>query len=458
MEFTLDPVQWAEEQFGTCELGDLRRTRRAVKFATQVAEHPDGGTPQQTHVWGDCKAAYRLLDAEGVTFETLAEPHWRRTRARVAGQYLLLGDTTELDFGWNCQAKGLGPTGNGGGRGFMLHSSLMIETETETIVGLAGQEIFHRKPAPKGESRYERSQRARESEVWGRVIGQVGRPAEAVRFTHVFDRGADNFEVYCRLLQNRCDWVVRVSHEKRKVLTPTGEKMRLRDYLSTLPVAGKYQLDLRASAGRGARTATLEVRFAPVSVPVPIHRTPWVRKCGIRSIAQWVIEVREVGAPRGVVPLHWILYTSHAVTAFDDAWLVIGYYERRWLIEEYHKALKTGCRAEHRQYETSKRLEAVTGLLSVVAVRLLQLKAVARTEPERPAAGIVPSIWLEAMRRLRPQVTAACTIGTFYRQLAGLGGFLGRRSDGEPGWITLWRGFKQLALVVRVLDSYNKCG
>jgi len=183
MEFTLDPGQWAEEQFGTCDLGDQRRTRRAVKLAAQVASHPDGSTPKQTGTWSECKAAYRLFDEEEVTFEALTEPHFRQTRERSAGHCLLLGDTTELDFGKYRQVQGLGPTGNGSGNGFLLHSSLMVESETEAIVGLAGQELFYRKPRPKGESRYDQSQRARESEVWGRVINQVGRPAEGVRYT-----------------------------------------------------------------------------------------------------------------------------------------------------------------------------------------------------------------------------------------------------------------------------------
>ena len=113
---------------------------------------------------------------------------------------------------------------------------------------------------------------------------------------------------------------------------------------------------------------------------------------------------------------------------------------------------------EERQYATSKRLEALTGLLSVVAVRLLQLRGVARAEPERSAIQVVPAIWLKALRSLRRQLPEACTIRAFYRNLAGLGGFLGRKHDGEPGWITLWRGFKQLALAVRVLEHNKKCG
>jgi hypothetical protein len=458
VEFTLEPAQWAYEQFGDCELGDKRRTRRAVEYAAQVADHPSGSTPAQTEDWNACKAVYRLFDREEVTFEALAQPHWRRTRDCAAGHYLLLGDTTELDYGKHRQVKGLGPTGNGSGRGFLLHSALMVAAKSEAIVGLAGQEIFLRRPCPRNESRYDRSQRSKESDVWGRVIDEVGSPPEGSKWTHVLDRGADNFEVYCHLLLNRCDWVVRVKHLKRVVQTAQGTRLALGEYLATLPVAGTYELKLRAGQQSPARTARLAVRFGQVTLPQPKLRSPYLRRCGIASIAMYVIEVREIDPPRGVTPLHWVLYTSHAVTSFEDAWRVIEYYEKRWLIEEFHKALKTGCRVEQRQYASGKRLAALAGMLSVVAVRLLQLKAVARDQPDSPARTLIPRTWLRALEILRKRSLPHCTVRQFFRHLASLGGFLARKRDGEPGWITLWRGFDKLALAARVLENTQKCG
>jgi len=257
---------------------------------------------------------------------------------------LLLVDTTEVEFGIHRAVTGLGPTGDGGGRGFFLHSSVLVAADGEEIVGLAGQALFYRKPKPPGESRYDRVQRQRESEVWGRVIDQVGSPPPKVRFTHVFDRGADNFEVACHLLLQQTDWVVRVAQLKRRIKAPDGTAMPLQQYLTSLPVAGSYELPLRARKDQPARTAQLEVRFGPVALPRPQHCSPWLRKCGIHLITQWVVEVREVNAPKGVKPLHWVLYTSHPVETFADAIKIVGYYERRWLIEEFHKALKTGCR------------------------------------------------------------------------------------------------------------------
>src|SRR5207248_3223620 len=162
--------RWATQQFGGCDLGDARRTKRLVKYAAQVAARPDASTPQQTKGWADCKAAYRLFSREETTFEAVAHPHWKQTRACPPGTYLLIGDTTEIEFGIWRNVSGLGPTGNGGGRGFLLHSALMVDAHSEAIVGLAGQAIHHRQPRSKGDTKYKILQGPRESDIWGRVI------------------------------------------------------------------------------------------------------------------------------------------------------------------------------------------------------------------------------------------------------------------------------------------------
>lgn len=173
----------------------------------------------------------------------------------------------------------------------------------------------------------------------------------------------------------------------------------------------------------------------------------------------YVAEAREINPPKGVKPLRWVLLTSEQVDSFDDAWRVIEWYEKRPLIEEYHKCLKTGCRAEFRQYETADRLAAVVGLLSVVAMRLLQLKMVARKAPETPAEQVVPKWWLATLRAVTQLRKPINTVGEFFRRLAMFGGFLGRKSDGHPGWQTIWSGLEKLLLCVRGAQSMSKkCG
>lgn len=461
--FTFDVAEWAEMNFGTCELGDARRTRRAVVVAQQMAERPDGSTPDQCERWGDLKAAYRLFDADDVTFAALAEPHWRATRRAACGTVLLLGDTTEIDFGVHRRTEGLGPTGDGYGRGFFLHNSLMVEAETREIVGLAGQELFHRQPKPPGENSYQASQRkGRESEVWGRLVDAIGPPAEGVQYVHVFDRGADNLDVFAHLVRQRSDWVIRAAQRHRLVIEETAdgpaEPAALQSVLDRQPLLGTYELDVRPTKTQPARRATLEVRVARVTLPRPKKRlAPYLRSIGFESLTQWVVEAREVDPPAGAEPLHWVLWTSLPVESFADAWRIIEWYEARWLIEEFHKALKTGCRLAARQLQTSARLEAVAGMTSVLAVRLVQLKTVAKNAPDTPADRVVPLSWLKMLRALRKK--PILTVRDFYRHLAGLGGFLMRKHDGDPGWITLWRGIEKLHLALRGHEAMQeRCG
>ena len=250
-------TEWAQLNFGTCDLGDKRRTKRLVQVAEQIANHPAASLPSQIERWGDLKAAYRLFDSDGVTFEAIMRPHWELTKQAAQGRCLVIGDTTEFDFGKDREIEGLGPTGNGSGQGFLLHNALLVQAESNEIIGVAGQTIHYRKKktSKKRENSARILKRRRESEVWGTVIDQIGKPQDGVEYVHVFDRGADNFEVYCRLLQNQDQWVIRVSKLNRYVLAGASEKrMPLNDYLPQLRTMGDYTLSLRARPGQAART------------------------------------------------------------------------------------------------------------------------------------------------------------------------------------------------------------
>ena len=455
--------EWAQLNFGTCELGDKRRRDRLVQVAEEIANNPSASLPNQIEKWGDLKAAYRLFDREEVTFEAIARPHWELTKKLAKGRTLVIGDTTELDFGRFREIEGVGPTGNGTGQGFLLHNALMVNADSEEIIGVAGQTIHYRKRKRKSTKRPTAPNRLkkkeRESEVWGKVIDQIGSPAEGDSFVHVFDRGADNFEVYCHLLQQRSDWVIRASQMHRCVLVGDSEEsMQLKAYLPELKPLGSYTLSLRARPRQSAREAELEVRIGQIKIPRPRHVSPWVRELKQGPIAVNVIEVIEVNPPKGVQPIRWLLFTSLPVATFDDAWVVIGYYELRWLVEEYHKALKTGCCTESRQLKTAGRLEAFVGLTSVVAVRLFKLKSLARTKPDAPAQRVVPGVWLRMLKLARRNLHRVhdLTVGQFYREVAKLGGFLGRKNDGEPGWITIWRGWEKLNMYVFVASRLKQ--
>jgi Transposase DNA-binding len=174
-------AEWAQMNFGACELGDKRRTNRLVLVAEQIGSNPSASLPNQIENWVDLKAAYRLFDCKGVSFEAIASPHWQMTKERAKGRTVVIGDTTEIDFGRFREIEGVGPTGNGTGKGFLLHNALMVNAESHKLIGIAGQAIHYRKPKRKSAKRPTAPNRLKkkdpESEVWGKVIDQIGPPA-----------------------------------------------------------------------------------------------------------------------------------------------------------------------------------------------------------------------------------------------------------------------------------------
>jgi hypothetical protein len=450
----MEIAEWAQDQFGACKLGDQRRTKRMVKVAAQVAAMPDASTPKQFEDWSDCKAAYRLFAEEDVTFEAIIGPHCAKSREAPAGTWLVINDTTEINFGYDRQLSDVGRVGSAQSRGFYLHTAMIVSADDDQIVGVAAQELYVR-PLKKVKrvSSHSRKKLARETEMWGRVIDEVGPAPALARFIHVCDRGADNFEIYCHLLEQRAGWVIRAAQLTRIVQDSEGCERSLNELVCAASEQGAYELEVPANNKQPARTAQIEVRWARVTMPRPKAASAYVRQRRITEIAMWAVEVRELNAPAGVEALRWVLLTSKPVRSFNDAWRIIGWYEKRPLIEEYHKCLKTGCRVEQRLYRSGERLAPVIGMLSVLAVRLLQLKTAVRHNPDQPAARVVPKQWLAMLPLIMKRPRRITTVRDFFRALAQLGGFLARKGDGEPGWQTIWGGLEKLLLCLRGADA-----
>jgi hypothetical protein len=441
----LDNDRWVEKQFGSCQLGNSLRTRRLQIVARQMLSQPEQSLPMQNPVWSDLKSAYRLFDNERVTFDAVAEQHWRQTRQTKPGRYLLISDTTDINQFSHKATTGLGMLGDGIGRGLQLHNCLVYNCEHKLIEGAAGALIHYRTKARKGETRMQRLRRNRESQLWGNLVDKVGKAPQGCQWIHVFDRGGDNFEAMCHIQLSGCDWVIRASKLNRTIIKENGEKSSLKDALDEALVVGSYELNLRSRPGVRARRAQIEVSVLRVTFPKPCHHSKWVKECGIDELTMNVVQVQEINAPAGVTPIRWVLLTSLPVDAFEDVWQVIEDYENRWLVEEYHKVLKTGCSVERHALRTADRLEPLIGLISIIGIRLFQLKLIGRSQPEAKAATHVPSSWLKCLKFVRPKLKiTGMSVYTFFREIAKLGGFLGRRGDGEPGWQTVWRGYKRL--------------
>ena len=307
----LEPKAWSEANFSDCQLGDVRRTRRLVAYAQQMAENPDASTPQQTENWADCKAAYRLFECSEVDFESVTAAHYKRTCSMESGTYLVISDTTEIDYGYKSTRRGLGRLGSVNRRGFFLHSALIVKPHSGTVVGLGAQELFTRSLKKLDRVHFVKGcRRATEAEVWGRVIDRVAPTNHAVKLIHVCDRGADNFDVFAHLQVKGDSWVIRVAQLRRKVRTASGEIDKLDNLLQSLPSQGTYQIYVNANNKQKPRWANVEVKATSITLLRPRESTTrFVKEQDIRKVETNVVEVHEVDPPKGCKAIRWVLYT-----------------------------------------------------------------------------------------------------------------------------------------------------
>jgi hypothetical protein len=438
-----DPAHWAEQQWSTAALGDARRSRRAVQLGAALASRPEASLPQQAGSWRELKPAYRLLNEPDVTHPALSEPHWQATRQQAAqgGTVLFVQDTSELDFTAHRQTQDLGWIGNTGGRGFFLHSCLAVRpAAVPEILGLAAQPVWTRHEVKKGtETRSARAQRRKESEVWAEVVETIGQAPAAPdqRWVSVSDRASDVFSFVRRARAENWHCLIRVG-QNRVVLTANGKEAKLLDWARRLPAQTETVIELRGREGQPGRRVRLQVAWSALAL-CPPRNGPERQQT---SVPGWCVRCWEARKRKNA--LEWVLFTTVPVTSAASALERLEWYRWRWVVEEYHKALKTGCAMEQRQLQSAQGLLALLGFLAIVAVRLLQLRTVARTAPDTPANQVVEPELVEAVVRWRGGLADRMTADQFWRAVAGLGGFLGRKGDGNPGWQTLWRGWQRL--------------
>jgi hypothetical protein len=438
----LDPKSWAERTFGGVQLHDIRRTRRAVQAASKLAENPLGSLPAQMQTWKETKALYRLLDEPDVTFAALMQPHLQQSReqANASPVVLLVQDTTDIDLSHRHTISGVGQIGNERGRGFFVQTVLAVRAQTREVLGCMAQEPFVRIPAPQGEQRYQRRKRdERETDVWMRQVHAIGTSEPGSLWVHVGDRGADMFPFFQACQATQTHFLVRAA-QNRRVQESEQEITYSLTQARSWPSQASRPFELPARHGHPGRSTQLQLAFGQMTL-LPPRQEPRVSK---EPLTVWVIRVWEEQAPEGEEPLEWLLLTSVPTTTLEQAWERVDWYGYRWLVEDYHQCLKSGCHIEERQLQTVDGLIRLLGLLSPLAVRLLQVRALAREDPERPAHEVIEPLMLAVLAQRCGGSPATMTVGTFWTEVARLGGYLARSHDGPPGWRTIWKGWLSL--------------
>lgn len=441
----MNASRWASQELSTAQFGDKRLSQRYWRIVGSIAAAPGRSIPQSCGDWSSTKACYRFLGSTGVTAEKILAPHQHSTGLRAGGHRVVLAvqDTSSLDFTTRRKTAGLGYLQREFQRGIMVHTSLGVTPEGE-ILGVLAQQSWTRPPEEYGKKRQrrERPTSAKETQRWLDVqraaIATVGSQTHVIA---VADREADFYEFFASARPSNADVLLRATHNRRL----HGEIDRLRAAVDEAPEAGVLRVDIGRANERAPRQAELSVRYCRVSILPPKTR-------GVSDVPTMidltVVRAREIHAPEGETPIEWVLLTSLVVESFEAACLCVGYYNQRWLIERFHYTLKSGCAIEDLQLESAERLEKALAVLSIVAWRLMWLLYHSRVHPNDSSGEYLePHEWqvlYAKEHRGKAEAKHPPTMQQAVLWIAKLGGFLARKSDGDPGIKTLWRGLQRL--------------
>jgi len=441
-------ISWAKEEFSKLRLKDKRLNQRCRKMADALEQQPTEPINQACEDWADTKAAYRFFDNAKVSPDKILASHCQRTVKRMKAHPLVLAvqDTTFLNYTHHPQTAGLGEIGTKQQqqRGFGMHSTLAV-TPQGLPLGFLMQQFFER---PIGEASHTAAEvqklpiEEKESYRWIEAFQQtIALTPEGVQVITVCDREADFYEMFVMAQEKHADLLVRANTDRRL----NEEAKHLWAKVESQRKAGKLTVDIVGNDKREARQAIVSVRFCTVTL-----RPPWrPQQKKLPPITLTAILVREDSPPAGIKdPIEWLLLTNTIVKDFSQAAQVIEWYCCRWQIEVFHKIIKSGCRVEDCRLQTVARLQNYIALMSVVAWRLQWLTYINRTNPTAPCTTVLTTIeWQALYMRIHKTCVLPKSLPSTHqtiRWIAQLGGFLGRKSDGEPGIVVIWRGWQRL--------------
>jgi Transposase DNA-binding/Transposase Tn5 dimerisation domain len=437
---------WSVREFHGVELGDARLDRRLLALAEAFGAQPTAPINQASDDWYATKAAYAFFANPKAMPAELLAPHQERTLERMQAHKLVLlaQDTTFLNYTHHPATAGLGPIG-GGQRGLVMHSTLAF-TPHGLPLGVLAQHIWARPQAAAAKSKRPRRPIAqKESRKWLDALYEtVTLVPEEIRLVTIADREADIFEFLDHADELAAEYVIRAAQDR----SVGGELGRLWAHMAAQPIAGNVRVRVAAREGQAERTADLRVRVGQVSLQPPLRPAddPGV---WLEPLTVWAIWLHEDSPPAPVPPIEWLLLTNRAVQTWQDATERIAWYCVRPGIEQFHKILKSGCTVEDCRLEDAERLKPYLTLMSVVAWRLFWLTHINRQNPEDPCTAILADHEWKALYTTIHRTTSlperVPSVRQAVRWIAQLGGFLGRKGDGEPGITTIWRGWSRLA-------------
>jgi hypothetical protein len=457
-----DEMAWASEEFGGTELGDARRTARLVRIGAAAARSPAGKVTAVFTGDAELQGAYDWLESPRVSAEGLELGVGQAAARRCAEhEHIFVAvDGSSLAFADRQGARGLGAVGTyaGGARGLKVISALAI-SRAGVPIGLVRQ-VTWRRPVDKPSNRRAASKRPiskKETRHWLEAVRSCAERIDAVapptHITFVIDREGDSAAMLSTLATTRHGFIVRGNWD-REVVADDGRRWKVRNLLAYQRPLGSYDLELTARPGRSARTASIQLAAAPVTLTL---KDP---SCGkVMEMKLTALRAREIGtAPKGERPVDWLLLTTMPAMSFEQARTIVTGYTFRWRIEEFHKTWKSGgCHVEDSQLRSMPALQKWALVLATVAVRTERLKLRARTDPNASATEEFTDTEIQAIILLKKHGGKTVpddspTIGHATLWLAELGGYTGKSSGGPPGAICIARGLARVRAAADAIE------
>jgi hypothetical protein len=441
-------TDWAEEEFGNARLDDERLKQRLVNLARDFYARPQAQIPQACQTRARTKAAYRFFQHPETTMDALLEPHIEATQQRIGKETIVLAvqDTTSLNYSTHPATNALGPIGSSadGPIGLILHDTMAFTLEG-TPLGLLDVQCWARDGNEFGK-KHRRKQlpiEQKESSKWLRSYSQLARVQQQCRDTtlvSIGDREADIYELFHLALEDSAGPKLLVRAEYDRLLADG--QGQVWNVVQQQPLAGIQTVRIPRRGGRPERHAQMDIRFAEVTLKAPSGKARY------GALTLWAVLAQEIDASETITPIRWMLLTTCRIQSFEDAIEKIDWYTKRWCIEIYHRTLKSGCKIEERQLGSADRIEACLAIDMVVAWRVFHLAKLGREVPDVPCTVFFEEAeWmaLTAFITKNPiPPTQPPTLRDALRMVASLGGFLGRRGDGDPGTKPVWLGLQRL--------------
>lgn len=442
------------------DLGHVVREERMSRMIEDFCQNPGGSVKAVSKSEAASHAAYRFLESDKIEFKSMIDGQAKATRARTnlmpeKKRFLILNDTMYLNLTRPSPIKGSGPIGNHKEQGLLVHSGLAV-TVTGVPQGIVSQQVWGRDPEKYGQKkdRGKRRFKEKESHKWVRTLEDVNRWRNdlSMELVVIGDQESDIYDLFAAPREDTVHYLVRATGN-RKVT----ENANILEFLAARPVNGKTDISLNRAPGRRARTAKCHVTYATITLQPPYRKYPEEKYGPVILTAVWC---REPHPPKGQAGISWLLLTTLPVESTAAALECVRYYTYRWLIEQYHRVLKGGCRIEERQLRTKENMERMLGIFNYVAWRLLWILYRSREAPQACCEeAFSREEWMVLYARLNGKVyrkKTPPTLADAVKWIATLGGYWGRKNDGPPGIIILWRGMTALQETLATAEALTK--